>query len=141
MTFNKIPADLESWADAPFPVQIIRGMSKVVLLAAVGEPRQVVGYIYHGNTPEDSWTCQAVAWNADGGFGDCRGTHPSMDLPPPPAQTGAEVLRLREEVAEMQARLDAYPDAPDAWRKRDENAVQRLTRRIEALQPSLEQAA
>lgn len=133
---NPIPADLADWTQAPFPVHVDRGGGgSAILLCAVGV--RVVGFTYWCDRPED---CDplALSWHLDGGHGGPR-SYPSsnLDLPPPPAVRAQEADRLRAAIAEIQQRLDAHPDAPEAWRAQDLNKSTQLQAQLQALEESL----
>ncbi len=134
---NPIPDDLASWADAPFPIAAQSGVSNVMLLCAVGQSQQIVGFLWYGDTPETAWSIQTLNWHPNGAYGSSgnRGEHESMDLPPPPAAAAVEADRLRGEIAEIEQRLAAYPDAPPAWTERDRSTAKRLQTQLDRLVP------
>ena len=125
---------LDDYTKATFPLELKwGGCGKVRLLAAFDDKVVGVSYWTYEN-PDGTVTetlSQVLDWDGQGRFAG--GAHPSMDLPPPPALVAGRVAEMRDEIAAIQKRLDAYPDAPPEWRSKDEANIRHLERRIAEL--------
>lgn len=127
---------LDNYCNATFPLDVFfaDGRHQAHLFCASSHRVYGVSF-YPGTDGEPSWS-QALDWAGDGSFGaEGRGHFPSMDLAVPPALVDAQCAKYEAEIAEYQARLDANPDAPEAWRKNDEAVIGNLQRMIARLRP------
>lgn len=108
----------------PFDTEISGGTAKVRLLACVSNDysTKLVGYTYYGDPETDC--SQALEWDENGIFGG--GAHPSMNLAPPPGAVEGLLAAMNAEIAEIRQRLDANPNAPEAWRSADERRLRSL---------------
>lgn len=124
---------LDNYCNATFPLDVdLGGTRHARLLATDGE--SVVGVTWYGDSFHMGSHC-AYIWNGDGKWGSDPSAGHLMHLPPPPALVDAQCAKYEAEIAEYQARLDANPNAPEAWRKADEVVIGRLQRMIEQLRP------
>jgi hypothetical protein len=126
---------LDDYTKATFPCEVTFGNGqKVRLYAAFGD--RVVGVSYYswerdGEVIETLG--QVLDWDSQGRFGQSGASYPEMDLVPPPAKLAEGIARFEAEIAKAQARLDANPNAPEAWRSVDQRLVREMHDRIENL--------
>lgn len=123
--------DIQTYRDVTFPFDtaFANDHGKVRLLAAVVNDYAtlIIGYSYYGDDPETSCS-QVLDWDENGVFAG--GEHPSMNLVPPPGQIEGKRAALSAEIGEIRQRLDENPDAPKAWRSRDEHRLAELERSL-----------
>ena len=124
---------LDSYCNATFPLDIDLGDNRHARLLAT-DGQRVVGVIWYGAEfyIKDHG---AYIWNGDGKWASDPTAGLIMHLPPPPGLVDAVCARYEAEIAEYQARLDANPDAPEAWRKSDEAVIAKLRRMIAHIRP------
>jgi hypothetical protein len=127
---------LDDYTKAKFPLDVDwpNGGCKVRLYGAIGG--RVIGaafraYEVDGELIEDF--SQSLDWDGQGLFGGDPTEYESMHLPPPPAVVEQRIIAMQDDLAIIRARLDQWPDAPDEWRKRDLEKVERLERQIAQL--------
>lgn len=129
---------LDDYTKAEFPLDVRwrNGTSKVRLFAAMGG--RVIGASFTERTDEEGNVVGenfgiALDFDGLGRFGSEPGTHPDMDLPPPPALVAAKIAELEDLIASAQGRLDGMPDAPQEWRAIDEKAIAAASAKIAIL--------
>ena len=117
----------DDYTKATFPLEIVwHENGKVRLLAAFANG--VVGVSYHRDSDGTEYLSQALNWDDQGRFAG--GKYPDMDLPPPPGKANVVANEWQREADAIQTRLDANPDAPEAWRAPDEQRLAALLRKI-----------
>ncbi len=115
----------------PFDTEFVDGLGKVRLLAAVVNDyaAHIIGYSCYGD-PLTSCS-QVLEWDENGIFGG--GGYPTMNLVPPPGVVADRQAALEGEIVEIRHRLNSNPDAPEAWRSRDERQLAALERQLAKL--------
>lgn len=135
---NPIPADLDDWTKAPFPVNVPRPNGGYLLLGTLAG--RVIGAQWHGTGLDEAGPSSVIAcdWSGNGAFGvgGVRGKYPTMELPPPPAHIGERVAEIDATIADLTERLAAHPLAPADWRAADEREIARLKTERDKLAPS-----
>lgn len=128
---------LDDYTKAEFPYEIPNwnGYGMVRLYGAFDNGR-VVGASYWISENEDGsqteYLSQVLDWDGQGIFS--RGQFDSMNLPPPPAKAAGRVKEISAQIAELEDRLSANPDAPVEWRSVDEAKIKSLREELSRLQ-------
>lgn len=110
----------------PFDTEMVGGTPKVRLLAAVCNDyaTHIIGYTYYGDDPNTECS-QVLEWDENGVFSTQPGME-SMALVLPPGAVEARIASVEAEMVEIRQRLADNPDAPEAWRSRDEAQLRKL---------------